>query len=238
VEDVPQPLHQLMTVLLDEGVGKIAWIPFHMIHVLESISISQSVSHSLREVGIIRDMFCGFETGKTSGGDSWEALFVIALMIRLVTRSFHRELLRLGLPDVYGLSYNELWEQSSERAFPDITTMKELMDGLVEPKVFPHVGVYYPAHASFEMCDLIVVLFEAPGKEVTRGYQLKEGRSFPEKKASDLCEHSFVIRGFAAQSGTILRGYVASDDEIESFLVVTGLSLAPKEWRALTKCIL
>jgi hypothetical protein len=67
-----------MTVSSVGGIGKIAWIPFHMIHVLESIIKSQAVSHSVRVVvEIIRDMFFGFDTGKTSGGDSWEALFVL-----------------------------------------------------------------------------------------------------------------------------------------------------------------
>jgi hypothetical protein len=77
-DDVPQPLHQLMTVSSVSCIGKIAWIPFHMIHVLESIAGAHAVGHSVRQVvQTIRNMFYGFETGKTSGGDSWEALFVL-----------------------------------------------------------------------------------------------------------------------------------------------------------------
>ncbi len=42
-DDVPQPLLQLMTVSSVSGAGKIAWIPFHMVHVLQSIVKSQAV---------------------------------------------------------------------------------------------------------------------------------------------------------------------------------------------------
>jgi hypothetical protein len=159
----------------------------------------------------------------------------IVVMIRLATGHFHRLFdVSDHLSGVCVRYLSIVCVSRAVSAFPDITTMKELTDGLVEPKVFPHVAVYYPRHASFEMYDLIVILYEAPGKMVTRGYQLKEGRRIPEKGASDLCEHSFVIREFAAQSETMLRGWhVASDDEIESFLGVSGSSLAPKQWRLL-----
>ncbi len=237
---VPQALLQLMTVAPVKGQGKIVWIPFHMEHVLQSIAGAAPVDGALRAVvTALNEMFDGFETGKTSGGDSWEALFAIAMVIRLVTKSFH-DLLELGevmTPNaVYGLSYNRFWEQQGHLAFPDVTTLSDLIEGLVEPVAYPHVAVYYPPHARFEAYDLIVVLHQALGKRLIYGYQLKEGREIPKKMSSDACQHSYVIRGFAAQQETLLRGWhVASDEEIESFLGVTGSCLAPKQWRALAR---
>jgi hypothetical protein len=237
---VPQPLLQLMTVAAVQGQGKIVWIPFHMTHVLQSISGSAHVDRTLRAiVTTMNEMFVGFETGKISGGDSWEAMFAIALVIRLVTRSFHR---LLGLDELlisnalYGLSYNCLWEAHGNLAFPDITTLGQLIEGLVDPPEYPHVAVYYPPHARFETYDLIVVWHQAQNRRIVHGYQLKEGREIPRKMSSDICKYSCVIRGFAAQEETLLRGWhVASDDEIESFLGITGSSLAPKQWRALAQ---
>jgi hypothetical protein len=150
---VPQPLLQLMTVAPVKGQGKIVWIPFHMEHVLQSIAGAATVDGALRAVATaLNELFDGFETGKTSGGDSWEALFAIALVIRLVTKSFHclLELDDVMTPNaVHSLSYNRFWEQQGHLAFPDITTLSELIEGLVEPVAYPHVAVYYPPHARF-----------------------------------------------------------------------------------------
>lgn len=230
-----------MSVASVDDEGLIVWIPFHMVKVLRSIAgASAAVGLEMRKVvTTLNELFNGFETGKTSGGDSWEALFAIALVIRLATGSFH-DLLKLGemCPpnSVYGLSYNHLWEQRGHLAFPDITTLRELIEGLVDPLAFPHVAVFYPPHARFEGYDLIVVLHQALGKRLIYGYQLKEGREIPKKMSSDACQNAYVIRGFAAQQETLLRGWhVASHDEIESFLGVTGSCLAPKQWRALAR---
>ncbi len=176
---VPQPLLQLMTVAPVKGQGMIVWIPFHMEHVLQSIAEAGPVDGALRAVvSALNEMFDGFEAGKTSGGDSWEALFAIAVVIRLVTRRFH-QLLDLGKllpPDaLYGLSYNRLWEQQG-LAFPDITTLSELIGGLVAPVTYPHAAAYYPPHARFEAYDLIVVLHQAQDKRVVYGFQLKDAR--------------------------------------------------------------
>lgn len=234
---VPEPLLQLMSVAPIGGQGKLVWIPYHMVHVLENIASSEVVDVALRAVvTVLKDMFGGFETGKTSGGDSWEALFAIALVFRLVTRSFH-SLLKLDealIPNATcGLSYNRFWEQRGQLAFPDILTLDQLIGGLVDPMAYPHVAVYYPPHARFEAYDLIVVLHQAQGRRIVYGYQLKEGRAIPKNMSSEACQHSYVIRGDASQQETLLRGWhVASDDEIESFLGVTGSCLAPKRWRS------
>ena len=87
---------------------------------------------------------------------------------------------------VYSLSYNRFWEpQNGILAFPDITTLDQLIGGLVDPIAYPHVAVYYPPHARFEAYDLIVVLHQALGKRRIYGYQLKEGREIPKKMSSD-----------------------------------------------------
>jgi hypothetical protein len=67
--------------------------------------------------------------------------------------------------------------------------------------------------------------------------QLIEGLMLPPSyHQGNLCQYSFVIRGFSAEREELflLCGWkVASDKEIDQFLGVTAASLAPKEWRAL-----
>ncbi len=38
--------------------------------------------------------------------------------------------------------------------------LQEFVAGIREPKSFPHVAVYYPSHASFELYDVIVAHFD------------------------------------------------------------------------------
>jgi hypothetical protein len=79
-------------------------------------------------------------------------------------------------------------------------------------------------------------LHQAQKKRVVYGYQLKEGRKIPKKMSSDACQHCYVIRGYAFQQETLLRGWhVSSDAEVEEFLGVTGSCLAPKQWRVLAQ---
>jgi hypothetical protein len=234
---VPEPLLQLMSVSPVEGQGKIIWIPYHMIHVLQSIMDIATLSPMIREVvQIICDMFHGFETGKVSGGDSWEALFVISAIVRVATGHFC-SLLPLDIVSFANsrVSYNYLWNQKQAAAdFSHITTMEQLIDGLTPPPSYPHVAVFYPPHARFEMYDLLVVTYLRADFREIYGYQLKEGRVIPKKEASDLCQHSYVIRGFATEREELLRGWkVASDEEIDQFLGVTGVCLTPKKWRSL-----
>jgi hypothetical protein len=229
----PQPLLQLMNALPVDA--KIAWVPFHMVHVLESIAGNLSVSEPVRNaVCTIQETFLDFERGKTSGCDSWEALFVIALMIRLVAGSFHDSLLPLDadLP-ACTVSFNLLWrEQEDMVTLPDIMALAQLMKGLTKPWAYPHAAVYYPPHARFETYDVILVVHKSEDVRVVYGYQLKEGRVIPAQEADEICDISFVVRGFAAAKETLRRGWrVASDENIDGLLGVTGSMLAPKKWR-------
>jgi hypothetical protein len=197
------------------------------------------VGPALREVlRIVVEMLRGFETGKTGDGDSWEALFVVATMARLATGHFHRLLqLEPGLFSNCELSYNRMWKATEENLdFPSIRTLEQLMKGLTEPASYPHVAVFYPPHSQFEVYDLVIVAHEAVDVKHVYGYQLREGRKIPQTTPSDVCQHSFVIRGCAAQKERLLRKWhVASDEEVDQFLGVTGASLAPKQWRQFTE---
>ena len=235
---VPPSLLQLMSVSPE---GKIVWIPFHMIHVLESISItSNALSPSVLEVvQTMHRNFQAFDAGKICGGSSWECLFIISAIARVAARQFCK-LLPLDGGDFAHcrVSFSSLWGQKQGgRSLPHITTIEQLIEGLVVPRSYPHVAVFYPPHASFNTYDIIVVAYCQVNDRQIFGYQMKEGSALPTKPASSLCQESYVIRGSATDEDTDkLRSggwKVASDDDIDEFLGVTGRCLAPKEWRSL-----
>ncbi len=54
---------------------------------MNSCQLAANISERVRGVvALIRKLRSDFEQGKTGGGDSWEALFVVALLIRIVCR--------------------------------------------------------------------------------------------------------------------------------------------------------
>jgi hypothetical protein len=234
---VPEPLLQLMSASAVEGQLKIIWIPYHMIHVLKSIMDVATLSPIIREVvQIIYDIFHGFETGNVSAGDSWEALFVITAIVRIATNHFC-SLLPLD-PVAFAncrISYNSLWKQKQAGAdFQQITTIQQLIEGLALPPSYPHVAFFYLPDAHFETYDLLVVAYLRADLREIYGYQLKEGRLIPKKESSDLCQNSYVIKGFLPEREELLPGWkVASDEDIDQFLGVTGACIAPKQWRSL-----
>lgn len=109
--------------------------------------------------------------------------------------------------------------------------MDDLVSGMVKPSHYPHIAVYYPPHARFACYDVIVAIYETAEVRTVHGYQLKEGREIPDDPGT-FCAKSVLIRGVAAQRQRSLRRWImASDSDIDSFLGVTGASLAPKVWR-------
>ena len=230
-EGVLEPLLQFMNA---SETGCIIWVPFHMEHVLSSCAASRELSAPIRmAVRAIADVMHDFERGKTAGGDTWEALFVVALLIRLVTGKIDLLFPRhVGL-ESYGISYNTLWDPT-KKAFECAANLSDLIAGVVMPAKFPHFAVYYPPLANFALYDVVIVWYDATGNPTYYGYQLKEGKAMPRPKADQRCRMSCVARGAAAAGDSSLRGWaVLGRDSVDDILGVTGKSLAPEAWREL-----
>ena len=230
-------LLQLMNVVRREKLTRLTWIPYHMVHVLDSIANTLVVSVELRAaVSLVSDCLKGFETDKTSGGDTWEALFVAVLLIRAVSGHFHAHLLPLDAVVFANcrVFYNDLWKQQDcAPAFPDIQTVDQLLAGIQAPPSFPAIALYYPPHARFQTYDCFFVAWSSAEERKVFGYQLKEGKQIP-NKAPNHCEQSFWIRGDLSSSVEKRKGWVVADDaQVDDFLGISGAALAPKEWRRL-----
>jgi hypothetical protein len=80
------PLHQLMNTGADK---KLRWIPFHMVEALRNFSGSLKNAPELKMVVVqVVSLFDNFFNGSYLDGKGWEALFLIVLLIRLVSRQF------------------------------------------------------------------------------------------------------------------------------------------------------
>jgi hypothetical protein len=185
-------------------------------------------------VASIGALLSSFETGKTAGGDAWEAVFVVALLIRIACCEMDE---LLHLPDSVlqkcTLSYNTLWNEEVNGdvlLFRNAELLEDFVAHLELPASFPHVAVYYPSHARFRVYDGVVVVYDEHKTRRMVGYQLKEGREIPENPGQ-LCSVSVLIRAAAQQEAGLRRWNVASEAQIGSFLGETERLLVPKEWR-------
>jgi hypothetical protein len=222
---------------MNTGSHRIYWIFLHMEVVLSKCAKSRKLGEHVRAVvTLIRKLLSDFAQGKTGGGDSWEALFVVALLIRIVCRE--EDGLLYYLPAAVlakcTMSYNDHWVNTvggEEVLFENVESLNDFGARLVKPGSFPHVVVYYPCHARFQYYDVIMAVYDEHGTVRLTGYQLKEGREIPEDPGQ-FCDMSVLIRGAPAQKGKKLRNWIiASEAQIGSFLGETGKVLVPKEWR-------
>lgn len=236
-EAVPESLEQLMDT--SDG-GKMRWIPDHMVYVLGEIAEQgcEKLTGDFRTlVQKIADLFDQFRGAKTYGGDGWEALFGLVLLVRVLTKqSDHLIDLETFLSTniQFTTSFNQPICVTKNNQFKDFKDAAALLAAIPKKQKGAHVAIYYPSHASFKQYDMLVVMWDATGVRFkVIGYQLKEGKEIPSDQANPGFEN-FVVRGKAAQKSNTLRNWaIASDDQIDSFFGTSGVQWTPKKWKEL-----
>ena len=157
-----------------------------------------------------------------------EHLFLAVLLIRCLAQTSDDCLLPFEIDSSYSLSYNEPYVEDNFAT----RCVKEFVAGIGQPESFPHVAVYRPSHASFELYDVIVAHFDKNRKRHFYGYQLKEGKEAA--AMADKFEKSFVIRGIPAQLlGEGKDWERPSEEEIDAFFGVSGMQWTPRRWKEL-----
>ena len=236
-DSVPNSLEQLMDT--SDG-GKMRWIPDHMVYVLRQIAEKgfEKLSDELRTlVQKIADLFDQFKGAKTYGGDGWEALFGLVLLVRILTKqSDHLIDLATFLSTniEFTTSFNHPINVTAKNQFEDIKDADALMAAIPQKQEGARVAIYYPKHTSFKQYDILVVMWDAAGDRFKYiGYQLKEGKEIPSDQARSGFQN-FVVRGKAAQKWNKLRNWeIASGDQIDSFFGSSGVHWTPKRWKEL-----
>jgi hypothetical protein len=225
VEGVLLPLQQLMTAVSVSDEDRVQWIPFHMMEVLRKFSAEQE----LRRLEEIVRLFNAFKDAKESSGDGWESLFVAVLLIRCWAQMGDQFLLPVEFEPPCTFSYNKPFQGNFATQ-----NVHEFVAGIKEPHSFPHIAVYYPTHASFQLYDVIVAHFDEWHVRRLYGYQLKEGKALPKDFAMPIFEESYVIRGEAAKMAGMGRDWVRpSEQQIDAFFGVSGQHWTPRRWKQL-----
>jgi hypothetical protein len=234
---VPHPLLQLMdTWRVVGGDLKVKWIPYHMMEVLRQCATCGNLDDRTSDVlQSIEELFSYFKGAKVSSGDGWEALFVMALLVRSKAKLFKTSLLPLRkdlLSDAH-VSFNKPFLGNAD--FGEIKQFDKFIESLILPSTFPHIAIYMPTHAQFERYDVIVAVYYSIYDRKLYGYQLKEGNKNGTAVASSLFTKSFVIRGEALKNSHDYQGWhVASTDEINEFFGESGSNWTPIKWKALS----
>ncbi len=246
---VPQCLLQMMDTFQDATEQRLVrWIPYHMIAVL--LGIQQHVEGDLQShLLTIVDLFKVFKGSKEGSGDGWDALFVIVLLVRVLTRGFNNliNLKKITTSD-FRVTYNEPFVHR-RLLLAKVIKINDFLKGV--PKDVPkggQISIYYPENDQFEMYDVIVVVWNKAGhRESMIGYQLRERRAIPSKMPRGEFTSSFVIRGKVDRGTNKKKGWtvpwtkkknewtVPSTDEITSFFGISGGQWTPEKWNALYK---
>ena len=226
---VPEPLLQLMNTVED---GKVHWIPCHMMEVLCQFASRGSLPNQHLVLNQIVSQFRGFADAKGQSGDAWEHLFVVTLLVRALSRQFDDSVFPLNAVNFAGCSvtFNGPFDLCG-KTFESFSVVDEFVASIVTPPHFPHISIYFPSHASFEEVDVIVAAWPTANSRELYGYQLREGKQLPKKKANTAFLKSWVIRGRAAQQRDVIRNWrTASEDEISAFFGESGSNWTPTSW--------
>ena len=227
------PLLQLMDTGED---GKVTWIPYHMTVALDVFGQNENLSHSMRlGLGHLVKHLEQFRDSKEASGDGWEALFVSTLLIRALSGKFDTTCFSLETEDFKDctVSFNRGMSGSGSHL---IKSVDEFVGQIKEPDSYPHIGIFYPRHASFEEVDVIVAAWREKGDQVLYGYQLKEGKALPQNEPNALFDSCWVIRGDAPRNGKEVRHWVPFNaSDVNEFFGYSGAQWTPTRWRELNK---
>ena len=233
------PLLPFMDSSVKDKRATLCWIPFHMHCMFEMFGNSILVNCSQRKhFKVITKLLVGFRTSKYRSGDSWECLFVVVLLIRVLTLEFDTVLLPLNTTkfEACGVSYNELFDESSMQ-MDECKRLDAFIDRLITPTEFPHIDIYHMGHAQFKDVDVILAGYNKHEQRSLYVYQLKEGNEIPlELNCTTALNCRFVVRGKAAVQNKSLREWtVPSTDEIEVFFGASGKQWIPSRWASLSQ---
>lgn len=229
------PFQELMTADLNlQGDIVLRWIPFHMVEVLSAISnkyifLPESIRGCLK--GIVA-LLGTFRTAKKESGDAWEALFLIVLIIRCITRQFLQEVVPLvALPREVEVWYNGPYTPNGDFFSTD---PRRFLAGIPMDEK-KKIGIYYPPHARFNTYDVILAYWDGGGARFLFGYQLKEGKNISNSYAMDKhFDGSYLIKGEApANSSTSKLWQVVKKQDLETYFGESAAQWSPQNWKRL-----
>jgi hypothetical protein len=193
-DQIMEPLHSLMNTVES---NQLIWIPFHMTDVLFSFAKVTGVEKSTgKYLRTICKCFDGFQAAKSGSGDGWEMLFIIALLIRIKTGLFYKEVCPYfdEMPAECTFSYNQHCNARPlglKKNYSQITEVSEYLSCIPISHPGSHIAVYYPQHSSFKTYDIFVCVFEGGESHRLRipaeGGETTSAQSSPWSRLSHPC---------------------------------------------------
>ena len=234
--EFPEKLNSILPLMSVGRNGVLHWIPCFMVEVLTKFSSCGKLSNNLGcMLCEISDLFKDFKCAQEGSGSAWESLFVIALLLRCLSLHFDDVILPLDRGPFAGasVSYNQLLNQS----LTDLRTIDDLVSALKKPVAFPHIAVFYPNHANFEMIDVLVAVYPNADSRSLYGYQLKEHNEIPTREVPDELGQFFVIRGKSMKNSLrkLRKWHRPSTPEIKNFFGESGMHWTPERWGELSE---
>ena len=233
---VPTQFHTFLdAVNAAAGSERVRWSPHHLEFVLRKLALDDDEDDYLAKS---KGELCkNVLTAKEQSGDGWEALFVLFLLARCVTKSWREPI----LPDVgrffeSGEKTVVLFNQPFCGRFKllDKCECWSDLEKEILPGEAPTISIYYPTHAKFRAYDVILVASEK--KKITGkvGYQCKEGKNDATQGVEQEFDSSFVLKGPSpVDSSHKVSWIIPSDDDIDAFFGVSGKHWTPKQWKKL-----
>jgi len=121
------------------------------------------------------------------------------------------------------VSYNELFDKDKSKAFCLCETLDELIKGMVKPECFPHIEIYHPTHAQFEMFDIIVASYDEKGNQPQTDYTCIELNSSTDTGVG-AAEYCFGEQPVSLR--TALKRYVTTFNNRQTLGVTVHTTLA------------
>jgi hypothetical protein len=228
---VPKVFLEFLDVEVINQDPVVRWIPHHLSHILLALSQRHQIPLTARTcLKAICEQFDSFRNHKTQSGDGWEALFIITLLTRCMTKQF------CELVPLHGFDCEVSWNQPfyGQVNF-DTEKVQEFVSGIPYHRPQKSIAVYFPSHAKFEVYDVILAYWGDNNERVLVGYQLKEGSATSKAFAMEnVFHHSYMIRGRATIADNSIRGWkTPSDGTIDQFFGESARYWSPKCWAAL-----
>ena len=179
-------------------------------------------------------------TSKGSSGDGWEALFVLLLLVRCITKMSSTKLHVTGsdalVPEDWfkqspTISFNAAF--SGKSPITSCKNWEELKGGLSLDEG-PQISIFYPPHASFVVYDVIVIYSEDKKIQKLYGYQCKQDEANAAQDVHPEFDCSFVLQGESRETSSIRKNwFVPGSKDIDEFFGSSGKLWTPREWRRL-----
>lgn len=172
------------------------WIPIFADIILEKMLGFNGVPKDVYTcMSLVHGEFQKWFSSKEGSGQFWESVVAIVIAVRLLLKMFPVP----GLPlDYYkfsnaGFSVNSF--ESEQVRFGECKTLKQLIENVPVPTIFPHVALYVPTHAQFENFDVFVIAFESAEVKTVYAWQCKTGSPSPKTALDEGAGYLYFMKG-------------------------------------------